>query len=397
MTDTSAVDSNLYPMVSSALAKNMSKYKAMISKFMNKRQEPMYAMFPASRIAYGETDVKELLAALDLNLQECMQAIAPAYFFEIPDFNPRAVKSAVTEICACAVRYFYLKKDKRQLELALIYMAFSGNFYPSIHYKYFKVVEPRQYPHVVNYVVNEYMDGKYEIKATGSLIGAVTSLCNKLIETYGERLLSKKVMLDEDYVYFIQQMYTRVSSLVCKCANAYYECYHNKLYMTYQSDKIDGEGNEFRIAESDLSRAEMLAQKTMTILTTRDADFKTAKRSSNERVKTKEIMDLINKTVKNPDNLNKLQELIRLKLVLYMQDTGKPNIDDTIGFMSYAVTPSPNTANKDKLREKELTTELLASNADSYLRRSANKTTEILYRQSINTYIALMIIEAYKK
>lgn len=396
-TDTLAIDSNLYPMVATALTKNMSKYKSMISRFMEKRQEPMYKMFPESRIPYGESDVKDLLTSLDLSLPDCMQAIAPAYFFQITDFNPRAAKSAVTEICTCIVKYFYIKKDKRNLELALIYMAFSGNFYPSIHFKYFKVVEPKQYPHVVNYVVNEYMDGKYEIKATGSLYGAVTGLVNKCMETYGDRLFGKKSMTDEDYVYFIQQLYTRMSSMINKCAGAYYECYHKKLYMTYQSDKIDGEGNDFRIAESDLSRAEMLAQKTMNILTTHDADFKTAKRASNERVKTTEIMAIINKTVHDKENLNMLQEFIRLKLVLYIRDTGKPNIDDPIGFMSYSITPSPNTTDKDKIREKELAIALLRANADSYTRRSTNPVVETMYRQALNTYIILQIIDAYKK
>jgi len=395
-TDTSAIDSNLYPKVANSLAKNGSKYKQMISRFMAKRQETMYQTFPASRIAYGETDINDLLNSLDLRLDEVMADISGAYFFEIPEFNPRAAKTAVTEISMCIIKYFYLKKDKRSLELALLYLAFSGNFYPSIHYKYFKVVEPRRYQHVVDYVINEYMDNKYEVKSTGSLVGAITNLCNKCMDTYGDRLFTKKPMLDEDYVYFIQQMYTRISSMINKCAGAYYECYNKKLYMTYQSDNVEDEDN-FRIAESDLSRAEMLTQKTMTYLTTHDADFKTAKRACNDRVKTTEIMDFMDKTTKSPDNLDKLRELIRLKLVLYMKDTGKPTIDDTIGFMTYSITPSPNTTDKDKLREKELTMEILRDNADSYRRRSQNPKVEVMYRQALNTYLTMIIIEAFKK
>lgn len=395
--NTSAIDTNLYPKVVSSLMKNMGKYNTMISRFMAIRADAMYDTFPSSRIPYGTRDVMDLYDALGLTEQEIMQSISDAYFFQIRDFNPRAAKNAVTCLCCCIIRYFYNKNDKKNIDLAMIYLAFSGNFYPSIHFSSFKVVEPKQYQHVVNYVVNEYMDGKYDIKAKGSLFGAINQTCSKCVETYGERLLKKKVMMDEDYVYFIQQLHTRIKSFMHNCAEAYYECYNKKLYMTYTSDNISEDAEKFRIAESDLSRAELLTQKTMSMLASHDVDYKTAKRSSNDRVKTDEIMDFMSKTIKDKDNIPKLQELIRLKLILYIKDSGKPTIDDTIGFVTYSITPSPNTVDKDKIREKELLTEILLNNADSYRKRSQNAKVEILYRQALNTYIALSIVDAFKK
>ena len=108
-------------------------------------------------------------------------------------------------------------------------------------------------------------------------------------------------------------------------------------------------------------------------------------------------MDFMSKTIKDKDNIPKLQELIRLKLILYIKDSGKPTIDDIIGFVTYSITPSPNTVDKDKIREKELLTEILLNNADSYRKRSQNAKVEILYRQALNTYIALSVVDAFKK
>ena len=119
----------------------------------------------------------------------------------------------------------------KEAELAVVHLSFSGKFYPSIHYKYFKIAEPKQYQHVVDYVVNQYMDSKFDIKAKGSLYGAMTQLCNTCISTYGDKFFTQKIMSDEDYVYWIQQVHTRIDSLIKNCASAYYECYQKKLYM----------------------------------------------------------------------------------------------------------------------------------------------------------------------
>lgn len=397
MKQTSAIDKNLYPRVANALSKNLAKYKAMIGRFMSLRSESMYDTFPSSRILYGTRDIMELYDCLGLTESEVMQAIGSAYYFEIPEFNPRAAKDAVTCVLCCIVKYFYVKKDRKNLDMAMIYLAFSGKFYPSIHYSFFRVTEPKNYQHVVDYVVNQYMDGKYDIKAKGSLFGAINQICNKCLDTYGDRFFSQSEMPDEDYVYWIQQLHTRIKSFMNNCASAYYECYNKKLYMTYTSDNMSEDAASFRIAESDLSRAELLTQKTMALLTTRDADFKIAKRSSNDRVKTTEIMDFMTKTVKDKNNIPLLTELIRLKLILYIKDKGKPDISDTIGFVTYSITPSPNTVDKDKIREREVLTTILTNNSDSYKKRSANAKVEILYRQALNTYISLFIVEAYKK
>ena len=392
--NTTALDTILYPKVSTLMSKNLSKYKNMLSKFVSKRQQQLYDTFPASRILYGLEDSKELYDAVGITEEEILAAISKTYYVAISNFNPRAAKSPTTVLCMCIIKYFYNKNDKKNLELACMYMAFSGNFYPSIHYAFFPI-EPSQYRHVIDYVVNEYMDMRYDIKATGSLIGAVTNLCTTWIDSYAKLLKSKTS--DEDYVYMIQQLHTRLKSMIKNCATAYYECYDKKLYMTYNSDNMSEDASEFRIAESDLSRAELLTQKTMGIITTTDVSYINCKRASNDTIKTEELKSIIEEVVNNTDNLERLQELIRLIIINYMHDCSKSSIDDPIGFLKYSTTAKPNSNDKNINREKEIIEKFLDENSPSYRKRKSRLATKLAYNRAFKTYLVLTIIDAVKK
>lgn len=393
-TNTNALDTILYSKVSNLMGKNLSKYKNMMSKFVQRRQEQLYDTFPASRILYGTKDVEELYEAVGITDMEIAQALSKTYYSSISSFNPRAAKSPVTVLCMAIVKYFYNKNDKKNLDLACMYMAFSGNFYPSIHYAFFPI-EPSQYRHVIDYVVNEYMDMRYDIKATGSLFGAVTNLCNTWIESYSKLLKGKTS--DEDYVYMIQQLHTRLKSMIKNCASAYYECYDKKLYMTYNSDNMSEDASEFRIAESDLSRAELLTQKTMNIINTTDVSYVNCKRASNDIIKTEELRAIIEEVVKNTDNLDKLQELVRLIIINYMHDCDKSTIDDPIGFLKYSTTAKPNSNDKNIIREKEIIESFLDENSASYRKRKSRLATKLAYNRAFKTYLVLTIIDAVKK
>lgn len=393
-TNTKAIDTILYPKVSSLMSKNLSKWKQMIGRFINKRQQSLYDTFPSTRILYGQQDIDDLYASVGIKEAEIMDAISKTYYYPISNFNPRAAKNPQTILCICIIKYFLNKNDKKNLELACTYMAFSGNFYPSIHYGFFPI-EPSQYRHVIDYVVNEYMDMRYDIKATGSLIGATTILCNTWIESYSKLL--KGTTMDEDYVYVIQQLHTRIKSMIKNCATAYYECYNKKLYMTYSGDNISDNAAEFRIAESDLSRAELLTQKTMNIITTQDVSYVNCKRASNDLIKTEELKSIIESVVKNPDNLDKLQELIRLIIINYMHDCDKGSIDDPIGFLKYSISAKPNSNSKTILREKELIEGFLDENSPSYRKRKSRLQTKLAYNRAFKAYIVYTIIDALKK
>ena len=53
----------------------------------------------------------------------------------------------------------------------MIYLSFSGKFYPSIHYGLFPKFPPSEYRHIMEYVVNNKLNNKYDLKREGSVFG----------------------------------------------------------------------------------------------------------------------------------------------------------------------------------------------------------------------------------
>ena len=135
---TEVIDKEILSIVSNTLSKSLTKYKALMSKFMNTRSTSLYDTFPATRCTYGQQDADELYAVFGKTEKELQDIINKTYYAQIPNFNPRTAKNPVTVLCICIIKYFFTKNDKTNLDLAIIYMSFTGGFYPSIHYGSYK-------------------------------------------------------------------------------------------------------------------------------------------------------------------------------------------------------------------------------------------------------------------
>ena len=165
---------------------------------------------------YGQQDADDLYSVFGYKPGELENiinnAISETYYSKIANFNPRAAKNPVTVLSMCIIKYFFIKKDKQNLDLSMIYLSFSGNFYPSIHYAQYPKALPSEYRWVCDYVINNDLSNKFDLKSTGSVIGTIKSISNTWINTYDDRF--KGVTDDEDYVYLIQQLHVRIKSFI---------------------------------------------------------------------------------------------------------------------------------------------------------------------------------------
>ena len=126
-----------------------------------------------------------------------------------------------------------MKNDKKNAELAGLYLAFSGKIYASAHYNSFEFA-PTDYRHVMEYAINN-MSNKYDIVKEGSVIGAVRSLTDTYMDSYRSRF---KDFDDDDVSYLLQQLKNRVKAFIINIAKEYYTAYENKDYITYDSDNL---------------------------------------------------------------------------------------------------------------------------------------------------------------
>ena len=388
---TEVIDKQIYPIVQGTLSKSITKWKALMSKFMNARATSLYDTFPATRCTYGQQDADELYAIFGKTERELQEIINKTYYAQIPNFNPRTAKNPVTVLGICIIKYFLSKNDKANLEVAIIYLSFSGGFYPSIHYGSYPTAVPADYRFVCDYVVNNELSNKFDLKKTGSVVGTIKSIGSTWVEAYRDKF--KGVTDDEEYVYVIQQLHMRIKSFIQNTAEIYYKCYQNREYLTYDSD--DMSEDNFRLTENDSTKIEAVTNRAMTWLTTHDVDFRLCKMCSDANVKTEEIKSIIESIVKNTDNIDLVKELVALIVTNYFKSSKNKDVRD-IEFISYSIKAKPNTKDKDILRQNEIVDKFLCENSIAYNRRKSREATKNSYNRAVLTYFVLIINQSNK-
>lgn len=381
----------LYPKIESKLKTNTNKLKQNIAKFMEVRASQLYDIAPCDRIVFRGQDIDNFFKALGIHETEVRDILENTYYYRIANFNPRAAKDEFTVAVLMIIRYFYLKKMKKELELFSIYLAFSGKFYPSIHHGSYPVVPPSEHRHIMEFVVNNKLSNKFDIKREGSVFGAVKSICITWLETYDDRL---KRCEDEDVVYLIQQLHNRIKSFMKNIAEVYYEVYDRKdMYMTYDNDDVSEDN--YHLADSDSLKIERCVEKTMANINGASIDYKICKMASDSNVKTDEVKSIMEAVLNDTDNLPEVKELVRCIIAEFFANSKTKDIRD-IDFISSSITPKPNSKNPNIIREREIIEKWLSENSPAYRRRRSREATKSSYHKSVMTYIVLTIHNSNK-
>lgn len=397
---TTAIRDILYTKVVEVLSKAdiMKKYKGALSRFMSSRTQDLYDTAPCERILFGDQDRQDLFNSIGISKEFIESVIDKTYYGDIELIEGektfcRQAKDEFTILAICIIKYFVDKKDQKGTELSGLHLAFSGKFYPSIHYKSYKIVKPTEYRYVMDYVVNNVLTNKYDLKRTGSVIGAITCVVNTWVEAYKQQF---KEFQDDDVVYIIQQLHSRISAFMKNIAKEYYKAYEmkDKVYMSYTSDEIADDSN-YHIADSDSLRAERIAERTISYMHTAGVDYKICQTASDTNVRTQEIKSIIESIITNPDNVQEISELVRLMIVDYFSKSKDKDVTD-IDFITYSISPKPNTKNPEIVRQKEIVEGWLMDNSPAYRRRKSRNATKNSYYRSIYTYFTLMIHNANK-
>lgn len=393
MKDTESLVKQLYPKVSTSLSKNTNKYRQVIARFIEKRSKDLYDIAPCSRIYFGEDDITDFYSSMGLNINDATKALQGTYYYKIANFNPRAAKDEFTVTLMMVIRYFYTKNMSKELDMAMVHLAFSGKFYPSIHYRSFPVTQPSEYRYIMEYVVNNKLSNKYDIKREGSLFKAILSICKTWLSSYGNRIKNSD---DEDIVYLIQQLHTRIGSFMKNIATIYYEVYNNKdAYFVYDTDNASEDG--YKVADNDSLKIERIVEKTMENIQSHAIDYKICKMAADSNVKTDEVKSIIESILNDKDNIGIIKELLRNIVSEYFVNGGTSTKDvRDIKFITFSLTPKPNTKNKNVIRQKEIIEQLLNENSTAYRRRRSREATKNSYHRSVLAYFVILIHESNK-
>ena len=388
--NTDVLVKQLYPKVANSLDRGLNRYKSCISRFIGNRNKELFDIAPCDRIYFGQTDLDDFYISLGITEVDIRKVLEGTYYYHIAAFNPRAAKDEFTVAQMMAIRYFFLKKKEKELELSLIYLAFSGKFYPSIHYAMFPKVQPSEHRYVMEYVVNNELSQKYDLKSQGNVIGAIKSICKTWITSYEKRF---KEMDDEDVVYLIQQLHNRIKSFMKNIASLYYKAYEDKEYLTYDSENHSEEG--YRLVGTDSAKAQKAIEKTMTEITSSDINYKLCKMASNNDVHTEEVKSIIESIMNDKDSLVEIRELVTLIISTYFEQSKTKDIRD-IDFITFSVAPKPNSKDPHILRQKEIVENWLEDGSPAYRKRKSRLATKNSYFRSVFVYFTLLIHNANK-
>ena len=388
--NTDVLVKQLYPKVANSLDRGLNRYKSCISRFIGNRNKELFDIAPCDRIYFGQTDLDDFYISLGITEVDIRKVLEGTYYYHIPAFNPRAAKDEFTVAQMMAIRYFFLKKKEKELELSLIYLAFSGKFYPSIHYAMFPKVQPSEHRYVMEYVVNNELSQKYDLKSQGNVIGAIKSICKTWVSSYEKRF---KEMDDEDVVYLIQQLHNRIKSFMKNIASLYYKAYEDKEYLTYDSENHSEEG--YRLVGTDSTKAQKAIEKTMTVITSSDINYKLCKMASNNDVHTEEVKSIIESIMNDKDSLVEIRELVTLIICTYFEQSKTKDIRD-IDFITFSVAPKPNSKDPHILRQKEIVENWLEDGSPAYRKRKTRLATKNSYFRSVFVYFTLLIHNANK-
>ena len=385
---TSVIVKEIYPIVAKAIEKNKQSYMKYLNKFFNDRSKDIYDIVPQNRIFFGAEDTKAYFEALDINPKDIENILHKAYFWDM-NFNPRCIKVPLVPTQMMVIRYFLKKKDQKSAEISGIYLAFSGNFYPSIHSQKFKYPPKR---HVLEYVVNNELTQKFDLKREGSVFGAIRSIVRTWLNTYGAKLTGEAD--DEDIADIIQQLHGRIKSFLGNIVAVWKKVYQNpNLYMSYESDSNDQE--TFRIADSDSLKAEKAVENTMNLITTHAVDYQLCSWASDSNVKVDEVRSIIEGIQDDPDNIPIVKELLEITITDYMMNSDDKDVT-TVQFINKSIAPKPNTKNPKIIRQKEIIENWLDENSPQYRKRKSRAATKSSYHKSLLKYYVLLIVKANK-
>lgn len=379
----------IYPIVEQSLTKNTAAYKKNIQKFLEVRSEDIYDVVPCKRIPFGANDIDDFFKAMKIDKTKITTCLSHTYYWNM-NFNPRAAKDEFTMTMMMVIRYFILKNKLKDAELSAIYLAFSGKFYPSIHSGKFKI-PPDKYRHVMEYVLNNMLTQKYDLKRCGSVFGAIRSICQTWLNTYKSKFRNPD---DEDVADMIQQLHGRIKSFLGNIASAYYKAYDNRdTYLAYSSDSDDEKS--YRIADSDSIMAERCVENAMNYITSKGVDYRLCKMAADKNVKVDEVRSIIESIQDDKDNLILIRELMQIIVCEYFVDSKEKDVR-SMDFVSKSIAAKPNTKNKNIIRQKEIIENWLDENSPQYRKRKSRAATKSSYNKSILIYYVLVINAANK-
>lgn len=385
--DTVIID-QIYPIVEATMKTKTSALKSCIERFIHSRQASLYDYAPVDRIFFKKSDVNDFFNSINVNQKSVTNILPQLYYWN--DDELQACKDEFSLTAFMVMRWLLNnKKDQKLIELCAVYIAFSGKFYASCHYKLWPHSLPKR--EVMDYVINYMLSQKYDLIKQKSVFGAIRSLTMTWLEAYKEELMGE--VTDERLCYIIHQLHNRILAFLKNISVPYYEAYNNKLYLNKESDNYDKE--DYRIANNDSTMISSITEKAMTYFTSTQISINVCYSVSSTGVDPYEIKAIMENILNSNERLNELRTVINTLLTDF--HTKYPDEKDMTGpkFIANSIAMKPNTKDKNIIEMKNIVLNWL--NTSERYQNIKTQATKNNYYKSILGYIAITVNVANKQ
>ena len=382
--DTSIIIEKLYPLIEQKLDKNSRKFKAMIGNFINTRHKELYEVAPYDRIFFNKKDVDNIFISLNLTENEIISVMKECFYWDI-NISPKAAKEPYVLVLMCCIRYYLKHNDRLSAEITTIFTCFTGKFYASLHSNFWRTYTPRENQAAMEYVINNMLSDKFDLKTEGTIFGAIKKLCITWLDKYKNQITGKDTN-DEQVRVLIQQLRDREKSFLKNIANLYYEAVESKSYMNYETDSLDPD--EFRITDSDALKAARLTEAAVQLMTSQKIDIRCVDNCHDSRVSSKNIMTILETILGDNNNIPNIKWVVNVLICDFMSNYPGKEVGGA-DFLSYSMKAKPNTKNEYLLKMKKIVTDWL--NRTDVFRKCKSDITMNSYYRAILMYFALMV------
>lgn len=382
--DTSIIIEKLYPLIEQKLDKNSRKFKAMIGNFINTRHKELYEVAPYDRIFFNKKDVDNIFVSLNLTENEVISIMKDCFYWDI-NISPKAAKEPYVLVLMCCIRYYLKHNDRPSAEITTIFTCFTGKFYASLHSNFWRTYTPRENQAAMEYVINNMLSDKFDLKTEGTIFGAIKKLCITWLDKYKNQIIGKDTD-DEQVRVLIQQLRDREKSFLKNIANLYYEAVESKAYMNYETDSLDPD--EFRITDSDALKAARLTEAAVQLMTSQKIDIRCVDNCHDSRVSSKNIMTILETILGDNNNIPNIKWVVNVLICDFMSNYPGKEVGGA-DFLSYSMKAKPNTKNEYLLKMKKIVIDWL--NRTDVFRKCKSDITMNSYYRAILMYFALIV------
>lgn len=381
----------LYPIVEEKMKTRERQFKNNIGIFLNKNSSTIHDIAPYNQVYFNKTDEDKMFTALQLKYADVEKILKKTFFWKIK-YNPQCAKDPATEVMFCALRYYLKEGNIKDAILTTVYICFSGKFYASLFYAFWRYPPIKQ---VMDYVVNNCLSEKFDLKKEGTVYKAIVKMSETYIEKYGD-MLKENDITDEEWTKHIQQLRDREKSFFNNISNAYYTAYESGNYMNYEF-QVEDETN-FRLTESDATTAARVTQNTMNVLTSQSIDQEICNRCvAGKDVDSRELKSILESITSDKNNFYKLGKFINITICLFMEDpANKGKRIGGIEFVTYCLKPAPNTKNQYAIEKKQIIVDFLNQYSDRYRVRK-KQDTKNNYVKALMSYLVMIICKVVNK